>query len=192
MNICNVERCEHLVLARGLCGLHYARVRRTGDIGDDGRKFPGGYTGHPMYPRYRAMLQRCYNPRNKYYEYYGGRGIKVCDRWRQKGGFLNFLEDMGTSPPGLTLDRKDNDGDYSPDNCRWAGRTTQQINQRLSKVNTSGTKGVHWSKRANLWAAYIDFLGERTHLGYYKTKEEAVIARLEAELERARNVKLSV
>ncbi len=76
------------------------------------------------------MRQRCDNPKHKKYPDYGGRGISYCDRWNS---FESFVSDMGHPPPGLSLDRIDNDGNYEPDNCRWADIVTQNNNQRLRK-----------------------------------------------------------
>jgi hypothetical protein len=74
------------------------------------------------------MLARCSNPENEQWADYGGRGIAVCERWRSFG---NFLADMGVRPDSkLTLERRDNDGDYEPDNCYWADRVTQLRNRR--------------------------------------------------------------
>ena len=75
-----------------------------------------------------SILQRCCNPKNTRYYDYGGRGIKVCERW--KNSFVNFLADMGARPKGLTIDRINNDGDYEPGNCRWTTMTVQNSNKR--------------------------------------------------------------
>lgn len=86
-----------------------------------------GQVGTGTYGSWSAMLQRCTNPRNKEYPNYGGRGVRVCDLWRQ---FENFLADMGPRPPGLTLDRINTDGHYEPGNCRWATASEQASNRR--------------------------------------------------------------
>jgi hypothetical protein len=80
------------------------------------------------YNIWRSMKQRCSNPKNKAYKYYGGRGIKVCDRWLHS--FEKFLEDMGEVTPGLSIDRRNNNGNYEPRNCRWADASTQMKNRR--------------------------------------------------------------
>jgi hypothetical protein len=94
-----------------------------------------GQKGTLTYKRWKAMHTRCGNPRQRCYPYYGGRGIKVCARWRS---FTAFLADMGECPEGLTLDRKDSDGNYEPGNCRWATRAVQNANRRYVAVKTSG------------------------------------------------------
>lgn len=87
----------------------------------------------PEFQAYRGMMGRCYNPGNSRYPLYGGRGIVVCDRW--KGNFPVFYEDIGPKPsPKHSLDRINNDGNYSPDNCRWATPSEQARNRSTNRL----------------------------------------------------------
>jgi hypothetical protein len=85
----------------------------------------------PTWNSWSGAKNRCNNTKNKDYIHYGQRGITICERWNS---FENFLADMGEKPMGLTLDRIDNNGQYGPENCRWATYSQQNSNQRRRKV----------------------------------------------------------
>lgn len=139
-------------------------------------------TNHPIeYRAWSHMKGRCYQPNDRAYRYYGARGIKVCDEWLNS--FEQFYCDMGDRPEGASLDRIDVDGDYSPSNCRWADGVTQNRNKRIPTNNTSSAKGVNYFSPRGTWQARIGVGGARKLIGYFKTKEEAIKARLLAEQE---------
>lgn len=168
MKHCSIENCERICKAKSLCAYHYNQIRRT-----------------PTYQAFHQTKNRCNNPNNGRYKDYGGRGIKMCDRWNGMNGYQNFLEDMGERPDGMTLDRIDNEKGYSPGNCRWTTYKVQSLNKRSYKNNTSGIKGVSLHKSTGLWMSHIRIEG-KGFSQYFHSKEAAIQARLKAELERDR------
>lgn len=120
-----------------------------------------GLTKHRLYMTWRQMLYRCYRESNHNYHLYGGRGIKVCDRWHN---IVNFIEDTyPTWQEGLQLDRKDNDGNYEPDNVRWATKSQNMKNRSNRSVEQSNVDFVCYYKPTKSWRLILDF----------NTKEEA-------------------
>lgn len=149
----------------------------------EGNKTHGNYK-HPLYIVYKNMVSRCYDENHKSYENYMKRGIKVCDRWLEPDGkgFLNFLEDMGERPEGMSLDRIDVNGNYEPENCRWTSKSIQAFNIRLRKDNKTGHRGVYKSACGKKWISTIRVNSKGKHLGTFETLELAVQARKDAEM----------
>lgn len=111
------------------CGCLYREARGVANFKHGDTR---GYRQTVEWRCWAEMRRRCYNPRSRSFQHYGGRGIKVCDRWLNS--FDAFLADMGRKPPGdYSIDRIDNDGNYEPGNCRWATRHEQRMNQRNPK-----------------------------------------------------------
>ena len=126
--------------------------------------------------RWRDMLQRCYNERNRSFKNYGGRGIGVCERWRES--FANFYADMGKCGNGMSLDRIDNNAGYSPGNCRWATATDQSRNTRRS---TAKDAGLSFDGKLNKWVAYITVKRRTVRIGAFADRNDAIAARRQAE-----------
>lgn len=127
----------------------------------------------PEYTAWKGAKRRTLNSSCKAFPHYGGRGIRICEEW--KHSFATFYKDMGDRPDGTTLDRIDTNGDYTPDNCRWASRSIQNHNQRLRKTNKSGYRGVSWESRGGYWVANIWKDLVRIYLGSSHSAEQAAL-----------------
>ena len=180
--ICKVERCGGQHYARGLCNKHYLRFLRYGDPTKGGAERNDIVKGLPhKYPKeynsYRAMLYRCSAKNCPDYKDYGMRGITVCERWKGKYGFMNFINDMGEKPSGTygkmpkySIDRIDVNKGYSPENCKWADWHEQASHRRLKRE----ISGVY--KRGNTYVANIQVLGVRK-VKAFKVFDKAVLQR---------------
>lgn len=144
-----------------------------------------GQHGTRTYRIWCNMKARCQRSTHPRYKDWGGRGIKVCERWQS---FENFLADMGAAPPEMSIDRyPDNDGHYEPGNCRWATSEEQHANKREQLVirkprekTASGLLGAIYEKSRNKWRAVIKLDGKQRLLGRFDTAVEAHQAYLRA------------
>ncbi len=131
-----------------------------------------GSHDNPLYGAvYLSMINRCYNPNNKSYHRYGARNIKVSDTWLNS--FSIFLKDTGERPFGYQLDRIDNNGDYSKENCRWATRYQQASNRE----NNLKHIGVRWESNRNKYLVRVKISNVDVNLGRYSDLKDALFSR---------------
>jgi len=119
------------------------------------------------------MIQRCYYEKTEGFEYYGGRGVTVCDRWLGNKGFENFLEDMGKRPKGMTLDRTEDAIIYSKETCKWSSKNEQATFKRAyGKLKLNGVSETKQGK----FRAMIGYEGKKYNIGLFKTAHLASLA----------------
>ncbi len=171
---CSVDGCDRPVHGWTYCDPHYKRYRKYGDATYGGRiKIKDGRTKDPRFVRYCNMKQRCYNSRYAEFYLYGGRGIKICDDWRDD--FASFIRDMGPLPSPLhEIDRIDTDGNYEPSNCRWATPNLNAVNRR-APTSRSGFLNVIYRRSLprRRYVVYLKVMQQRVYVGRFDTDLEA-------------------
>lgn len=167
----------------GLCGnefkanMYHIKTGHTRSCGCLNPRYTHNLAKHRLYKTWCNMRNRCYNQEFKQYKDYGGRGIKICEEWLDVVKFIKWVDEESNWEEGLSLDRIDNDSDYSPENCRFVTGTIQSINQRISKKNKTGYVGVGFVEKENRYKARVSINNKTINIGYFKTLEEAVQAR---------------
>lgn len=175
---CGVEGCDGKYRTMGYCNKHYKKFLKYGDPLFSKLEWHH-MRGTSEHTTWAGMVARCTDMNHIAYENYGGRGIKIYDRWRDS--FIAFYEDMGPKPsPEYMIERKDNDGNYEPNNCIWTTPTEQVRNRRLNKNNSSGYAGVNYQN--GKWLVTICVNYNKIRLGRFVDKSEAIKVRKDAEL----------
>ena len=170
LRVCKEDGCEKEVHSRGWCSIHYQRWRKYGDP----NIIKGhGYSNHPLYWIWADMKYRCCNENHHAYKNYGGREITVCDEWMNPKSFIDWCLENGWKK-GLEIDRRDNDGNYCPENCRFITHKENSDNRGLLRNdNSSGYRGV--SPYNDGWKSYIDINGKQIHLGCFDSLRLAAL-----------------
>lgn len=132
---------------------------------------------HPLYTRWLSMNQRCNNPNHKQYRDWGGRGICISNELKKFNDYVSIVENLPNYSLDNSLDRIDNNKDYSKDNLRWTSSNTQVANQRPNSRGFNKYTGVGWSKAHNRWVARVSYKGKVLLSKVTLTEEEALTAR---------------
>lgn len=160
------ERPEGMMLTLKNDSLGYVKGNTVWVHERDKMKVKEGYmpsVSHPLYTVWRSMICRCLHTYNPHYKNYGGRGISICQRWLDS--FHDFVSDMGERPPGTSIERINNDGNYEPSNCKWATKKEQQSNRRVNRLiafNGETKPLQHW---ADTLGVKGDTIAERLERG---------------------------
>jgi len=138
--VCFIDGCDKKYYGKGYCKMHYQKYYTHGDANYKPEGFHG-MTNTSEYTTWAGIKQRCYNEKAKGYKNWGGRGITVCDRW--KDSFINFLEDMGIKPDvKMQIDRINNEGNYEPSNCEWVTHTENCQNTRSTVLSIEKAREI--------------------------------------------------
>lgn len=181
MRKCNINNCENKHKGHGLCDKHLKKLKKYGDplFGKESEQH--GMKKTKEYTSWCLMKRRCFNKKREDYKDYGGRGITVCDEW--KNSFLAFYNDMGPRPTDKhSIDRIDNNKGYYKENCKWSTPTEQARNKRIQKNNKTGCPGVYFCNTTQKYKATITVKDKTQSLGYFKELKKAIEVRKEAEL----------
>lgn len=150
-------RADHLRLGKTIsCGCEHKRRSSARASNMHVANVTHAASGTRAYTVWYGMRQRCFNRRANSYDQYGARGITICERWAE---FANFLADMGQPSPGLTIERVDNDGPYSPENCVWATRAVQQNNRSVNRFHTMNGRTLtvsQWARESGVHRNTLD------------------------------------
>lgn len=147
MKKCKIDGCENKHCAKGYCGKHYSKFNKYGDAEAGKEIEQHGMFDSAEYASWQAMKERCYRPKHISFKNYGGKGIKVCDRWLNS--FKAFFNDMGLKPSkNHSLERIDSKKDYEPNNCRWATSQEQNQNQKTTKLNPHSVLEIRSSNKS--------------------------------------------
>lgn len=176
---CSIDGCDLNRIARGWCRNHYNNWQRRGEPVRQ-KWIKHSLCNTPEWKAWKSMRERCSNANCSSYARYGGRGIQVCERWHDS--FVNFYSDMGRRlSPQHSLDRINVDGNYEPSNCRWASRSQQQLNKRVTSSN--GFRGIQQNSTTKRWQAWLSIDSKVWFFGYYATPQEAAHVRDQAAMQ---------
>ena len=177
MKTCSIDSCDDPILARGWCRKHYLRWYKHDDVnhkfsrkenskkGQESHLFIHGFHNHPSYSSWWHMIDRCMNLLSKNYKNWGGRGITVCERWKD---INNFISDMGEKPFGFSIERIDVNGNYTPENCIWIENKLQSRNRRCLVLNKQDADNIRSECRRRTTSGYSSGLTREQLAKKYK------------------------